>query len=206
MRSLRLRLGTTEILLVRARDIVQVTDPVHANRVAETLLGPSPSPDHQAKSAALVDQLLRGDAVLVRLDDAPRLLDEPTVTPLVIDPDPVIEQPRTTWISLELIHAAGSSTEHVEVEVTTASGRELYGRLDAAGRWRCDDIDAGTATVRLLDHPVLQRNTPARRPSVRPSPEDIAWRAGSDPRLQLRAAEHHRIIIVQPPEPYCAST
>ena len=65
------------------------------------------------------------------------------------------EAPPRTWISLELVHATGSSTARVELEVVTASGRELHGRLDGAGKWRCDDVDGGTCSVRLLDHPVL---------------------------------------------------
>jgi hypothetical protein len=31
------------------------------------------------------------------------------------------------------------------------------------------------------------------------------WPAGSEPRVQLRTAEHHRIVIVQPVLPYCPS-
>ncbi|MEX1365348.1 MAG: hypothetical protein AB1Z98_19630 [Nannocystaceae bacterium] len=119
--------------------------------------------------------------------------------------DPIDDTPRRTWISVEVVHAAELSTEHVEVEVTTASGREVYGRLDAAGRWRCDDIDGGACTVRLLEHPVLHRRRPALRSRLRPSPDDIAWPTGSEPRFDLRSAEHHRIVIVQPPERYCPS-
>ena len=51
------------------------------------------------------------------------------------------EAPLRTWISLELVHAAGWSTEAVELELTTGSGRELHGRLDARGRWRSDAIE-----------------------------------------------------------------
>lgn len=115
---------------------------------------------------------------------------------------------RRSWISLELLHAAGLSTARLEVEVTTANGRELHGRLDAKGRWRCDDVDAGSCSVRLLEHPVLQRQRPRRRAPLtlqRPQRGDLVWPAGSEPRMELRTAEHHRIVIVPPVVPYCPS-
>jgi hypothetical protein len=117
------------------------------------------------------------------------------------------EAPRS-WISLELLHAAGLSTARLEVEVTTASGREVHGRLDAKGRWRCDDVEAGSCSVRLLEHPVLLRQRQRRRAQLsrqRPQRGDLVWPAGSEPRLELRAAEHHRIVIVPPVVPYCPS-
>lgn len=115
---------------------------------------------------------------------------------------------RRTWISLELLHAAGLSTARVEVEVTTASGREVHGRLDARGRWRSDDVEAGSCTVRLLEHPVLQRQRRRRRSPLslqRPQRGDLVWAAGSEPRMELRTAEHHRIVIMPPAIPYCPS-
>jgi hypothetical protein len=114
------------------------------------------------------------------------------------------EAPRT-WISLELVHAAGLSTERVELEVITASGRELHGRLDADGRWRCDDVDGGSCSIRLLDHPVLHRRRHPRAAQPLPPRDQITWPAGSERRLDLPAAAHHRIVIVQPPALYCPS-
>lgn len=119
--------------------------------------------------------------------------------------DVLDEEPPRRWISLELVHAAGLSSERVELELTTASGRELHGRLDADGCWRCDDVDRGTRTVRLLDHPVLRRPKRTMPPRLSPQRGDRLWRVGSEPRLHLRSAEHHRIVIVQAPEPYCPS-
>jgi hypothetical protein len=122
--------------------------------------------------------------------------------------EPTEEAPPRTWISLELVHAAGSSTARVELEVITASGRELHGRIDAGGRWRCDDIDGGTCSVRLLDHPVLQRRRISRfggaRGSLRRQRQrgEILLPVGSGLRLDLRAAEHHCIVIVPPVAPY----
>ncbi len=124
---------------------------------------------------------------------------------LAVD-EPVDDDPRSTWISLEVVHAADVSTERVELEITTANGRELHGRLDAKGRWRCDDVDAGRCTVNLLEHPALQRYHPTGRSRLHPSQSDIAWLAGSNLRLNLRSAAHHRIVIVQPPQGYCPST
>lgn len=123
----------------------------------------------------------------------------------LLSDDPTDEEPPRSWISLELVHAAGLSSERVELELTTASGRELHGRLDADGGWRCDDVDGGTCTIRLLDHPVLRRQRRARARHVPPQRGDVLWRVGSDPRLDLRSAQHHRIVIVQAPEPYCPS-
>lgn len=117
--------------------------------------------------------------------------------------DPVDDAPRRTWISVELVHAAELSTERVELEVTTASGREVHGRLDATGRWRSDDIDGGSCTVRIIAHPVLRRRSPAPGTRLHPGRGDITWRTGSEPCFDLRSAEHHRIVIVQPPEIYC---
>ena len=111
--------------------------------------------------------------------------------------EPIEEAPPRTWISLELVHATGSSTARVELEVITASGRELHGRLDAAGRWRCDDLEGGTCSVRLLDHPVLQRRRVSRLRGARALGArkrqygEILWPAGSGLRLDLRAAQHH---------------
>ena len=109
------------------------------------------------------------------------------------------------WISLELVHAAGLPCERVELTVTTPSGRELHGRLDAHGRWHSEDVERGACAVRLLDHPVLQRMQRARARHVPPQHGDVVWRVGSERRLDLRATEHHRIVIVQAPEPYCPS-
>lgn len=118
------------------------------------------------------------------------------------------ERDPRTWISIELLHAAGLSTARVEVEVTTPSGREVHGRLDARGRWRSDDVEAGSCSVRLLEHPVLQRERRRRRSPLalqRPQRGDLVWPAGSEPRMELRTAEHHRIVIVPPVIPYCPS-
>lgn len=114
-------------------------------------------------------------------------------------------EPARTWISVELVHAAGLPTEQVELEVVTASGREVHGRLDAEGRWRCEAVEAGSCSVRLLDHPVLQRRRCAPVSLQRPQRGDLVWSAGSGRRLDLRTAEHHRIVIVQPARPYCPS-
>lgn len=140
-----------------------------------------PLPDPSTEHRALVD-----------------LADEPLDDP----------RPRRTWISIELLHAAGLSTARLEVEVTTPSGREVHGRLDAKGRWRSEDVEAGSCSVRLLDHPVLQRQRQRRRSPLslqRPQHGDLVWPAGSEPRVELRTAEHHRIVIVPPVIPYCPS-
>jgi len=109
-----------------------------------------------------------------------------------------------TWISLELVHATGASTASLELEVITPSGRELHGKLDANGCWRCDDIEQGTCSMVLRDHPLLQRQRRAW-PYQRCHPGDILWPVGSARRLDLRATEHHRIVIVRPAAPYCPS-
>lgn len=115
------------------------------------------------------------------------------------------DQAARSWISVELVHAAGLATERVELELTTASGRELHGRLDAGGKWRSEDIEAGSCSVRLLDHPVLQRRRCAPVSLQRPQRGDLVWPAGSGRRLELRTAVHHRIVIVPPAIPYCPS-
>ncbi len=117
--------------------------------------------------------------------------------------DPVDEPAPRTWISVELVHAAGLSTERVELEVTTPSGREIHGWLSADGTWRSDDVDGGTSTVRLLDHPTLRPKKRVLPCRARPERGDIVWPVGSERRLDLRSAQHHRIVIVQPPQPYC---
>lgn len=122
----------------------------------------------------------------------------------LVDEEAADEAPRS-WISLELVHAAGLSSERLELQVTTPSGRALHGRLDAEGRWRSEDVEGGTCTIELLDHPVLQRRKRALRARTLPQRGDLVWPVGSERRLELRAAEHHRIVIVQPPEPYCPS-
>lgn len=157
-------------------------------------------------------ELVACGRLLLREISAPDVypLPDPHIEPralaeLAVD-EPVEDAEATrTWISLELVHAAGLSTERVELEVITASGRELHGRLDAAGHWRCDDVDGGPCSIRLLDHPVLHRRRHPRAAQPRPPRDHIRWRAGSDDRLDLRAAEHHRIVIVQPPALYCPS-
>ncbi|MEM7156929.1 MAG: hypothetical protein AAF799_29025 [Myxococcota bacterium] len=129
---------------------------------------------------------------------------EPPVPLVELDPVEPEQSPRT-WLSIELVHSAGLCTETVELEVLTADGREVYGRIDARGTWRSEDIDPGTCTVRLLEHPVLARQPRSLPRTQLPREGEIAWVAGSEPRLDLRTAAHHRIVIMQPPQHYCLS-
>ena len=120
------------------------------------------------------------------------------------EPDePAVARP--TWISLEVVHHALLSTAGVELLLATAAGREIQGRLDVDGRWRCDEVDRGSCRVLFLDHSVLRRRE-RREPSViEPQEDDRVWLAGSSTSLGLTPGQHHRIVVVQPPRPYLIS-
>jgi len=126
--------------------------------------------------------------------------------PEPIDPFPVNEaedEPSETWISIELVHAGGLSTANVELSLGTSKGHELDGRTDADGRWRIDGISRGSCAIQLFDHPVLREIHPVPPAKISVETNDIVWHAGSNEPLQLRPGEHHRIVIVQPPRPFC---
>lgn len=118
---------------------------------------------------------------------------------------PSDDTPRRTWISLELVQETKPPVNRLALELTTASGRELHGRLDADGRWRCEDIDGGTCKLRLVDVVALREFKRTRNGHAVRRSEDILWSVGKQPHLPLRSAQHHRIIIVRPPVPYCPS-
>lgn len=125
------------------------------------------------------------------------------IAPLVPDePEAELSQ---AWISIELVHVGGSSTANVELELTTAKGREINGRIDTKGRWRADAIDRGSCTIRLFDHPVLNKQEPSPPQQISVEADDVVWLAGSNEPLNLRLNQHHRVVIVQHPEPYCPS-
>jgi hypothetical protein len=83
MRSLRLRLGTSEILLVPPQDVHHLAQPEDAQLVADSIFGTSSPPADALQSAELVHDLVSGQALLVRVDADPRLLDPPIVNPLL---------------------------------------------------------------------------------------------------------------------------
>jgi len=127
--------------------------------------------------------------------DAYPLTDPYIEAPVPIDPFPADETDASqTWISIELVHAGGSSTANVELSLMASKGQEIDGRTGVDGHWRADGISRGSCTIHLLDHPVLREQHP-RTP--------IVWYAGSNGPLDLRPGEHHRIVIVQPPHPFC---
>jgi len=201
--ALRIRTGLREVLLVARRDVLEQLDRETARRLVDDGLDHTTDVD-EAERTALVEGLTAGRLVAVRVGEAVRLMDAPQVRPLVDPHEPSVDEVRS-WISLELVHEAGLSVAGVELEVRTASGRELHGRLGADGRWRSDDVPRGSCTVRLFDHPVLQprkRTSGARQPAGR---DDVVWPVGSSRVLDLRTGAHHRILVVQPPKLYCLS-
>lgn len=201
--ALRIRTGLRELLLVTRRDVLEGLDRVQAQRLVDSTRQAAPDVG-EAERAALLEGLVDGTLVAVRLDEGERLLDAPLVRPLVDPHSPLVDDVRS-WISLELVHEAGLSTAGVELEVSTADGRELHGRLGREGRWRSDDVPRGSCTVRLFDHPVLQPRKRATGSRQAPGREDVVWPVGSSRTLALRSGMHHRILVVQPPRIYCLS-
>lgn len=200
----RFRSGSREVSLVPRRDVITGLDREQARQLVEGQLEGS-TPLDEAERAAMIEGLVAGTLVAVRLETRPRLMDAPQVRPLV-DPDsPQVDDERRSFLSLELVHEAELSTAGVEVEVITAGGHELHGRLDADGRWRSDDVARGSCTVRLYDHPVLQPRRRPERSRREPGRDDVVWPVGSGRVLSLRAGEHHRIVVVQPPKRYTLS-
>jgi len=189
---LRLRLGLRDALLVSPRDVLQVRDRETATALVEA------SGLEPAQADAMVEALLAGAHVAIRVDTPTRMLDAPQVRPLVDPTDPVVDdERRPTWISLEVTHAAGISTEGVEVHVSAADGHDRFGRLGPGGRWRCDDVARGTCTVAILDQAALRV-----RPRVVDTTEigagQVAWELGKTRTLELAATTHHRIHVTLP--------
>lgn len=201
--ALRIRTGLRELLLVSRRDVLEGLDRERAQQLVGAGLQGATDVD-EAERAALVEGLVDGTLVAVRLDERVRLMDAPHVRPLVDPHAPVVDYVRS-WISLELVHEAGLSTAGVELEVSTADGRELHGRLGRDGRWRSDDVPRGSCTVRLFDHPVLQPRKRASGSRQEPRRDEVVWPVGSHRTLALRTGVHHRILVVQPPRIYCLS-
>lgn len=201
--ALRIRTGLRELLLVTRRDVLERLDREHAQQLVEAGLEGAIDVD-EVERAALIEALVDGTLVAVRLDERVRLMDAPQVRPLVDPHSPVVDDTRS-WISLELVHEAGLSTAGVELELSTADGRELHGRLGSDGRWRSDDVPRGSCTVRLFDHPVLQPRKRASGSRREPGRDDVVWPVGSSRTLALRTGAHHRILVVQPPRLYCLS-
>lgn len=189
---LRLRLGPRDVLLVPARDVLEIRDRDAATQVVEQ------ADVDAAQAEALVQALLAGTHVAVRLEAHGRTLDAPMARPLIDPADPVVDDdPRPTWISLEVTHAAGISTEGLEVQVSAADGRDRFGRLGPGGRWRSDDVPRGTCTVALLDQAALRVRT--RVVDVAAAGEGrVAWELGKTRALELPAAAHHRIHVTLP--------
>jgi hypothetical protein len=188
---LRFRLGTRDVLLVSPRDIIEVRDRAIATEIVQQ------SDIDPAHAGALVEGLLAGTHVAIRSETHSRVLDSPKVRPLIDPTDPVDDDPRPTWISLEVTHAAGSSTEGVEVHVSAADGRERCGRLGPDGRWRCDDVPRGTCTVTILEHDAI-RVRPRVVGVMTPAEGRVPWELGKTRALELPAAAHHRIHVIMP--------
>lgn len=201
--ALRIRTGLRELLLVTRRDVLERLDREHAQQLVDATFAGATDVD-EANRAALIEGLVDGTLVAVRLDERVRLMDAPVVRPLVDPHAPVVDDVRS-WISIELVHEAGLSTAGVALEVSTAGGRELHGRLGRDGRWRSDDVPRGSCTVRLFDHPVLQPRKRASGSRQEPGRDDVVWPVGSSRTLALRTGAHHRILVVQPPRIYCLS-
>lgn len=190
--ALRIRTGLRELLLVPPRDVLEVHDRETATALVEA------SGLEPALAEAMVEALLAGTHVAIRVDAQPRLLDAPKARPLVDPTEPVVDDdPRPTWISLEVTHAAGISTEGVEVHVSTADGRDRFGRLGPGGRWRCDDVARGTCTFAILDQAAL-RVRPRVVDTTVISAGQVAWELGKTRTLELTATAHHRIHVTLP--------
>lgn len=191
---LHIRLGHHDILLVPSHDVIDGWDRERATRLIEQS---HVEPD---EACELIEALLSGSHVVVRLDSPHRLLDGPKIVPLIDPDDPIVpgrDDPRPTWISLEVVHPAAVSTEGVEVVLSSAEGRDHHGRLDASGRWRCDAVARGSCEVVLLDHPSLRVRPRVVGP---PTPIDgqLQWVVGKTRELSLATTAHHRIHLVQP--------
>ncbi len=191
MRPLRLRLGSQQCLLLSPRDVVEVHDRATAELlVSENNLDP-------ALAEAMVEALLAGTHVVIRLDGEVRMLDEPRVTPLIDPSDPVVDGPRPTWISVEVVHTAGISTEGIELHLVTPEGRGIYGKLGVDGRWRSDAVTRGTCDFSLLDHEAL-RVRPRVVDSRAVGEGETQWEVGKTRQLELASTAHHRVWITSP--------
>lgn len=177
---------------VAPRDVLEVRDRDIATQLVQQ------SDVDPAHADALVEALVAGTHVAIRVETRDRLLDAPKVRPLVEPTKPVIDDDaRPTWISLEVTHAAELSLEGVEVYVSAADGRERFGRLGPDGRWRSDDLPRGTCSVTLLDHEALRVRT--RVVGVPATAEGrVAWELGKTRALELPATAHHRIHVIMP--------
>ncbi|MEX1365725.1 MAG: hypothetical protein AB1Z98_21535 [Nannocystaceae bacterium] len=186
-----IRVGLRQYLLVPARDVLEISDRERATR----LLDDGSLDPERAK--ALVDAVLDGSCVAVRLDGSPRPLDAPEIRPLIDPRDPTSDDPRPTWISVQVVHAAGLSTEGIEIHLSAADGREHYGRLGADGHWRSDAVPRGACTFTLLDHPTLRARPRIIGSGSVPDGQDV-WEVGKTRKLQLAAAAHHRVVVTSP--------
>lgn len=145
---------------------------------------------------ALAHALLDGSRVICRIVEQRGLLDEEHADPLIPswdDPRPSTND-RPTFIAIAVRHERGASLQGVHLQLVAPDGSPRYGVLDATGRWRTDDVPAGTCTLRFGDD-LVKALEPSGPPVLVEA--DELW-LGPDAALRLRlvTAREHRIVVV----------
>ncbi|MEM7152514.1 MAG: hypothetical protein AAF799_06720 [Myxococcota bacterium] len=187
----RFKIGLLDCLLVPARDVRRIA----SRDEAAAFLRGCDVPEDEIEG--LIEGLADGSLVPVRLGREPALMDAPEIRPLV-EPTRPTEDEQRSWVSIEVIHAAGLDTAGIEVELDPASGAEVFGRLGEGGRWRADGIARGSCRLSLLDHAVLRARPRIMGDVGSVSDQELWWEAGTTRNLELSTAAHHRIRIITP--------
>lgn len=200
------RYGSRTTVLVRDSDVVRLGDPRRAEATAAKIRDDDPDAyrgllgsvrvageDDDAAHARLVEQLVTGALVLVKVDEQPRVLNAPIIRPLIPrdEPEPrVIEAP--TWISIEVVAEDGARIPGLGLRIEAPDGTTRVQRLDDDSKWRADDIPTrGTCLVQLDKIAIDWSERP-----VAP-PDDGTWiDALAPPTLRLSTARHHRLVAV----------
>lgn len=205
--------------LVRRRDVVRAHDRDRAERLAEQILGADPSvlgrfairpgseredaDDPERKRAALAEALAAGDLVLVRIDDAARPLDRPSVVPLspLLPDDPIVPVQLPRPVGVRVVDYTGIAFADLDVTIEYPDGDEVSVRLDENGEWH-DDAVRGSGPCRLrlparLELPPEGRRAPPAA-GFRRTPEDIAVPRRDARPVSLPLGRTHRVVVDPP--------
>ncbi|MBL4687079.1 MAG: hypothetical protein JKY37_20960 [Nannocystaceae bacterium] len=206
MTAVFLRDGPCTTILVRSRDVIRHGGQLGAAATAARIRDGDPdgyqrllssvrvaNEDDDTAHMRLVEKIATGALVLVKLDEHPRVLDRPTIQPLIPrdKPDPrVIEAP--TWISIEVVAEDGVRIPGLGLRVELPDGSDRFQRLDDDSRWRADDIPTRGMCLVQLDKIAVDWTT---RP-VAPAVEGTWFDALAPETLRLSTARHHRLVAV----------
>jgi flagellar motor protein MotB len=198
----RFRVGLDELHLVRRRDVIHVRDRDRADRIAEQIIGENDDSGADTQRRALANALAAGELLLVRVDEAPRSLDRPTVRPLVGPPGSRPSEVVSTWVQLEVVHETGGTFEGARFVIELPNGDLVDGVLDEASTWRLEPIQGGGPCKVRFYEPLVLSEEQQRRPSTAPARidgRDIAARVGTAPDLRISTGRTHKVAVRPPP-------